>query len=114
MDIGGSGIKGCPVDLETGEGSEIEIEERPPDEVLLIKGRSIAPPGTDARNPAFDVTPAELITAIVTDEGALRPPFGPSLAAAAERSRQRAAANAAARESASGESAARETSSASA
>ena len=85
------------VDLETGEGSEIEIEERPSDEVLLIKGRSIAPPGTDARNPAFDVTPAELITAIVTDEGALRPPFGPSLAAAAERSQQRASATAAAR-----------------
>ena len=102
------------VDLETGEGSEIEIEERPPDEVLLIKGRSIAPAGTDARNPAFDVTPAELITAIVTDEGALGPPFGPSLAAAAERSRQRAAANAAARGSAAGDSAARETSPASA
>ncbi|TMC62798.1 MAG: S-methyl-5-thioribose-1-phosphate isomerase, partial [Chloroflexi bacterium] len=102
------------VDLETGEGSEIVIEERPPDEVLLIKGRSIAPAGTDARNPAFDVTPAELITAIVTDEGALGPPFGPSLAAAAERSRQRAAANAAARGSAAGDSAARETSPASA
>jgi methylthioribose-1-phosphate isomerase len=83
------------VDLETQEGSEIEIEERPPDEVLLIKGRSIAPPGTDARNPAFDVTPAELISAIVTDEGALRAPFGPALAAAAERSRQRARASAA-------------------
>ena len=83
------------VDLETQEGSEIEIEERPPDEVLLIRGRSIAPPGTDARNPAFDVTPAELISAIVTDEGALRAPFGPALAAAAERSRQRARASAA-------------------
>jgi methylthioribose-1-phosphate isomerase len=83
------------VDLETQEGSEIEIEERPADEVLLIKGRSIAPPGTDARNPAFDVTPAELISAIVTDEGALRAPFGPALAAAAERSRQRARASAA-------------------
>jgi methylthioribose-1-phosphate isomerase len=84
------------VDLETRDGSEIEIEERPADEVLLIKGHSIAPAGTAARNPAFDVTPAELITAIVTDEGALRAPFGPQLAAAAERSRQRRGQDAAA------------------
>jgi methylthioribose-1-phosphate isomerase len=84
------------IDLETGEGAEIEIEERPPDEVLVIKGRPIAPPHTVARNPAFDVTPAELITAIVTDEGALRPPFGPALVAAVERSRERRAAGSAA------------------
>jgi methylthioribose-1-phosphate isomerase len=85
------------VDLETRTGSEIEIEERPADEILVIKGRSIAPPGTEARNPAFDVTPAELISAIITDEGALKPPFGPSLAAAAERSGERRAAAVAAR-----------------
>jgi methylthioribose-1-phosphate isomerase len=82
------------VDLETHEGSEIEIEERNADEVLMIRGRSIAPPGTEARNPAFDITPAELISAIVTDEGALRSPFGPALEAAAKRSRERSAANA--------------------
>jgi methylthioribose-1-phosphate isomerase len=102
------------VDLETRQGSEIEIEERPADEVLLIKGSRIAPPGTDARNPAFDVTPAELISAIVTDEGALRSPFGPALAAAADRSRQRADASAAARETAAPKTAARDTAPASA
>jgi methylthioribose-1-phosphate isomerase len=77
------------VDLETPDGAAIEIEERPADEILVIKGKPIAPIGTAARNPAFDVTPAELISGIVTDEGALTAPFGPALAAAAERSRRR-------------------------
>ncbi len=80
------------VDLATEDGSAIEIEERSPNEVLEVRGRLIAPRGTEARNPAFDVTPAELITAIVTDEGALRAPFGPALAAALERSVARRAA----------------------
>jgi methylthioribose-1-phosphate isomerase len=70
------------VDLETPDGDAIPIEERPMDEVLLVRGQPIAPAGTEARNPAFDITPAELISAIVTDEGALRPPFGPALEAA--------------------------------
>jgi methylthioribose-1-phosphate isomerase len=67
----------------------LEIEERPADEVLQVQGRPIAPEGTDARNPAFDVTPAELITAVVTDEGVIRPPFGTGLADAVRRSRER-------------------------
>jgi methylthioribose-1-phosphate isomerase len=73
------------VDLATPVGDAIPIEERPADEVLLVRGERIAPAGTAVRNPAFDVTPAELISAIVTDEGALRPPFGPALLAAAAR-----------------------------
>ena len=77
------------VDPETADGEEITIEERPADEILLVGGQSIAPPDTQTRNPAFDVTPAELITAIVTEEGSLRPPFGPAIAAAFERSRAR-------------------------
>ena len=59
-----------------------EIEERAANEVLLIRGVAIAPPGTTVRNPSFDVTPAELITGIVTEEGVIRAPFGPGLAAA--------------------------------
>ena len=71
------------VDLETPDGSAIPIEERRPDEVAVIRGVRIAPVGTDVRNPAFDVTPAELITGIVTEEGVVRAPFEPGLRAAA-------------------------------
>jgi methylthioribose-1-phosphate isomerase len=67
------------VDLETADGAAIPLENRPGHEVTEIQGVRIAPEGTDVRNPAFDVTPAELISAIVTEEGALRAPFGPAL-----------------------------------
>jgi len=67
------------VDLGTADGSGIEIEERRADEVLEIRGIRIAPPGTEVRNPAFDVTPAELISGIVTEEGVIRAPFEPGL-----------------------------------
>jgi methylthioribose-1-phosphate isomerase len=80
------------VDPETPDGAAIPIEERKADEVLSIRGHAIAPPGTAAFNPAFDVTPAELITAVVTEEGALRPPFGPAIESALGRSRVRRAA----------------------
>ena len=72
------------VDLATETGSEIEIEERSADEVLVIRGQRIAPRGTDVRNPAFDVTPAELITGIVTEEGVVRAPFEKGLRGAVE------------------------------
>lgn len=61
-------------DLE--HGSQIPIEERAESEVLNVAGLPMAPDGVHARNPAFDVTPCHLITAIVTDRGLLRPPFG--------------------------------------
>jgi methylthioribose-1-phosphate isomerase len=67
------------VDLGTPDGAAIPIEDRPAIEVTDIRGVRIAPEGTAVRNPSFDVTPAELITAIVTEEGALRAPFGPAL-----------------------------------
>jgi len=68
------------VDLSVGDGSGIPLEERPPGEVTSILGsHSIAPAGTQAINPAFDVTPASLITAIVTERGVARAPLGPSL-----------------------------------
>ena len=54
-----------------------------------IRGVRIAPEGTDVRNPAFDVTPAELISAIVTEEGALRAPFEPALRDALARREER-------------------------
>jgi methylthioribose-1-phosphate isomerase len=67
------------VDVETSDGSGIAIEERRADEVLELRGVRIAPIGTEVRNPAFDVTPAELITGIVTEEGVVRAPFEPGL-----------------------------------
>ena len=71
------------VDLATPTGADITVEERNALEVTEIRGQSIAPPGTAVWNPSFDVTPAELITGIVTEEGVLRAPFGPALAKAA-------------------------------
>ena len=80
------------VDLSTPDGAAIPIEERKADEVLLVRGVRIAPPDTDVRNPSFDVTPAELITGIVTDEGVVTAPFVTGLAAAvASREARRAA-----------------------
>ncbi|MBF6604731.1 MAG: S-methyl-5-thioribose-1-phosphate isomerase [Chloroflexi bacterium] len=67
------------IDLATPDGSAIQIEQRASDEVTIIRGVPIAPPATPALNPAFDVTPAELITAIVTEAGVLRAPFESAL-----------------------------------
>jgi methylthioribose-1-phosphate isomerase len=70
------------VDLATPSGAHIVIEERSPDEVVSFRGVRIAPPDTAVRNPAFDVTPADLITGIVTEQGVVAPPFVDGLAAA--------------------------------
>ena len=61
------------VDLKTPTGNDIIIEERSTAEVTRIHGRDIAPKGAMARHPAFDVTPHELVTAIVTERGIIRP-----------------------------------------
>jgi methylthioribose-1-phosphate isomerase len=61
------------VDAATASGKDIVIEERSAQEVLCIHGRSIAPKGTIARHPAFDVTPAKYITAIITETGVFAP-----------------------------------------
>jgi methylthioribose-1-phosphate isomerase len=71
------------VDLSTAEGGAIPIEERPGEEVLTWGGRRIAPDGVPARYPAFDVTPAGLVTAIVTERGVVRSPWEASLLALA-------------------------------
>jgi len=68
------------VDPETPDGDAIPIEERDPSEVTALAGRRIAPEGIAVCNPAFDVTPARLIAAIVTEAGIARPPYGQSLA----------------------------------
>jgi methylthioribose-1-phosphate isomerase len=75
------------VDLATPTGQAIRVEERGPEEVTRFAGRPVAPEGTPALNYAFDVTPAELVDALVTDAGVLRPPFGPALRAAVEGAR---------------------------
>jgi methylthioribose-1-phosphate isomerase len=72
------------IDPATPDGDAIEIEERSPDEVLAFGMRS-APAGSTARNPAFDVTPAENITAVVTERGVVRPPHKDSIAALHEK-----------------------------
>jgi methylthioribose-1-phosphate isomerase len=63
------------VDLSTATGDGIPIEERDEREVTHIKGQRIAPEGVRARNPAFDVTPARLVSAIITERGVVRPPY---------------------------------------
>jgi methylthioribose-1-phosphate isomerase len=68
------------LDLATPDGGAIPIEERGRDEVARIVGRSVVPDGVPVRHPAFDVTPAELIDAIVTEAGIARAPYAESLA----------------------------------
>jgi len=70
------------VDLSLSSGDEIPIEERSSREVTDIAGSRIAPEGVRAAHPAFDVTPARLVTAIITEHGVLRPPYAASLVAA--------------------------------
>lgn len=69
------------VDLATRSGEDIEIEERSVDEVVQVRETRIAPEGANALHPAFDVTPAELITAIITEKGVCRADYNQSLAA---------------------------------
>jgi methylthioribose-1-phosphate isomerase len=71
------------VDLATPDGAAIVIEERDPREVTNVGDVRTAPRGTAARNPAFDVTPAALVSAIVTERGIARAPYPDSLAALA-------------------------------
>ncbi|MBK5260141.1 MAG: S-methyl-5-thioribose-1-phosphate isomerase [Thermoanaerobaculia bacterium] len=68
------------IDPACPDGSRIPIEERSTAEVTEVFGKSIAPAGIHVRHPAFDVTPARLITAIITDRGVLRPPYASSIA----------------------------------
>jgi methylthioribose-1-phosphate isomerase len=67
------------VDFALPDGDAIPIEQRDPAEVTTLGGRSIAPQGVVAAHPAFDVTPNELITAIITERGVVYPPFEDNL-----------------------------------
>ena len=64
------------IDLSLTSGYQIPIEQRSPEEVTHIQGVAIAPEGTQAANPAFDITPSQYITAIITEKGIIRKPFG--------------------------------------
>jgi methylthioribose-1-phosphate isomerase len=67
------------VDLDTPDGSQIPIEQRSPTEVTHLAGKRIAPEGVLVENPAFDVTPAKYVSAIVTERGIARAPYNESL-----------------------------------
>lgn len=68
------------IDMYCPTGVDIPVEERDSDEILRINGGLIAPADMKVYNPAFDVTPAENLTAIVTEKGIARPPYSQSLA----------------------------------
>lgn len=67
-------------DLAASDGGQIPVEERAPAEILRIAGAELVPPGVPVWNPAFDITPAHLVTAFITDGGVLKPPFTSGIA----------------------------------
>ncbi len=72
------------VDLDTPDGDAIPIEERRSEEVTTLGGVRVAPQGVAVRNPAFDITPHLLVTAIITEAGVIRPPYPENLKRAVE------------------------------
>jgi methylthioribose-1-phosphate isomerase len=68
-------------DFKIPTGADIPIEERPADEVRRVGACSITLPDIPVRNPAFDVVPAKLIAAVISEKGIARPPYGRSLRA---------------------------------
>ena len=69
------------LDLATVHGDQIPIEQRNAREVTHANGKQMTPHGVDIENPAFDVTPAKYVTAIITERGVLKAPYGESIAA---------------------------------
>jgi len=69
------------IDLATPDGSHIPIEQRPSREMTHVGATRIVPDGADVWNPAFDVTPARLISGIITEKGIARAPFSETLKA---------------------------------
>lgn len=76
------------IDAATPTGKDIPIEERPYEEVAFMNERRICPEDVPVYNFAFDVTPAHLITGIITEKGVLRPPYSDSIAAALKATQQ--------------------------
>jgi len=72
------------VDLNTPDGSKIPIEQRNPNEVTHMAGKRVAPEGVGVENPAFDVTPAKYVAAIITERGIAKAPYETSLRKLAE------------------------------
>ncbi len=79
------------IDMATATGEQIPIEERAIKEVTHFNGKQITPSNAEICNPAFDVTPAKYVTAIITELGVLRAPYAESLRAAAEQAMHPAA-----------------------
>jgi len=67
------------IDFDIESGDQIEIEERSKDEIINVQGTQIAPKEIEAYNPAFDITPAENLTGIITEKGILKAPFKESI-----------------------------------
>lgn len=67
------------IDMATADGNKIPIEQRNPREVTHIAGKQMTPDGVEIENPAFDVTPAKYVTAIITERGVARAPYQESL-----------------------------------
>jgi methylthioribose-1-phosphate isomerase len=67
------------VDMNTPSGEQIPIEQRPDYEVTHHGGKQLAPDGVLVENPAFDVTPSKYVTAIITERGIARAPYGQAL-----------------------------------
>jgi methylthioribose-1-phosphate isomerase len=72
------------IDLATSDGGKIPIEQRSAREVTHIAGQQMVPEGVQVENPAFDVTPAKYVTAIITERGIARAPYERSLRKLAE------------------------------
>ena len=71
-------IPGVSFVFDSHVGKDIPIEQRHPDEVTCGFGQQTAPDGIEVYNPAFDVTPTELVTAVITERGVIYPPFSES------------------------------------
>ena len=77
---------GSSIDRSTADGDAITIEERDAEEITHARGVAIAAPGAQTWNPAFDITPAHLVTGFITEFGVLRPPYREVLSASAAQS----------------------------
>ena len=66
---------GSSIDRATANGDAITIEERDAEEITHVRGMDVAAPGAQVWNPAFDITPAHLVTGFITEFGVLRPPY---------------------------------------
>jgi methylthioribose-1-phosphate isomerase len=76
------------IDAAAPDGEAIPVEQRPLEEISRIGGVDLAPPGTHILNPAFDITPAKYVTAIITEVGIIRPPYKRNLRQILNRGRQ--------------------------